>query len=146
MSLEEITSILKLADPFQTLSEEQLKLIGFVSDTKKLSKDEVLFVEGDVADGAYILVDGALTTKHDGAKSSGKTVDVRGTTFGELALIVDKPRPATVSAVGDATLIFVPRLHFKRLIENYPELAAKVASRIKLSMNRYVNALSGARV
>ncbi|MGJ8528628.1 cyclic nucleotide-binding domain-containing protein [Maritalea sp.] len=146
MSLEEITSILKLADPFQNLSDEQLKLIGFVSDIKNLSKDEVLFVEGDVADGAYILVEGALTSKHDGAKSTGQVIDIQGTTFGELALIVDKPRPATVSAVGEAKVIFVPRVHFKRLIENYPELAAKVATRIKLSMNRYVNALSGALV
>lgn len=146
MSLEKITAILKLADPFQTLSEEQLKLIGFVSDTRKLLADEILFSEGAIADGAYILVSGALISSHSGTKSTGPTLDQMGTTFGELALIVNKPRPATVTAIRDCELIFVPRTHFKRLIENYPDLATKVATRIKLSINRYVHALGAADV
>ncbi|MCZ4272269.1 cyclic nucleotide-binding domain-containing protein [Maritalea porphyrae] len=146
MSLEEITAILKLADPFQTLSDEQLKLIGFVSDTRKLAADEILFSEGAIADGAYILVSGALVSSHAGSKSSGPALDQKGMTFGELALIVNKPRPATVTATRDSELIFVPRTHFKRLIENYPDLAAKVAARIKLSINRYVHALGAADV
>ncbi|MFT6657561.1 cyclic nucleotide-binding domain-containing protein [Maritalea sp.] len=146
MTLDEITAILKLADPFQTLSDEQLKLIGFVSDTRKLADNEILFSEGAVADGAYILVKGAMQSSHEGAKSQGPVIKEQGTTFGELALIVDKPRPATVRAIGNTELVFVPRLHFKRLIENYPDLAAKVAARIKLSISRYVHAITAADV
>jgi len=146
MSLDEITAILKLADPFQTLSDEQLKLIGFVSDARKLGADEILFSEGAIADGAYVLVSGALQTSHEGANSAGPTLSEKGTTFGELALIVDKPQSATVRALQDSELVFVSRTHFKRLILNYPELAAKVAARIKLSISRYVHALGAADV
>lgn len=146
MSLNEITAILKLADPFQTLDDEQLKLIGFVSDARSLAANEVLFSEGAIADGAYILVSGALQSTHEGATTEGPILRDKGTTFGELALIVDKPRPATVTALSDSELVFVPRKHFKRLMENYPELAAKVAARIKMSISRYVHALGAADV
>jgi len=146
MSLDEITAILRLADPFQTLSDEQLKLISFVSDTRKLAADEILFSEGAIADGAYILVSGALQSSHDGANSVGPLIREQGTTFGELALIVNKPRPATVTALQNSELVFVPRSHFKRLIENYPDLATKVADRIKLSISKYVQAIGGAGV
>ena len=141
MSLDEIVEILALAAPFVTLDKEQLKLIGFVSEEMHLVADQVLIGEGDVAAGAYILVNGTLSAHHEGGHRS-ETMNAPGTAIGELALLVEQPRSATITATSDAHILFVPRQHFKRLLENYPELARKVTDQVKHSMQNYVSALS----
>ena len=141
MSLDEIAEILALAAPFVTLDKEQLKLIGFVSEELHLAADEILIGEGDLAAGAYILVEGELSASHAGAQHA-ETMSAPGTAIGELALLVDQPRPATITAMSEALILFVPRQHFKRLLENYPDLARKVTDQVKHSMQNYVSALS----
>jgi len=146
VALDQITSILKLAAPFSALSLEQLKLIAFVTDERVLEANDVLFHEGELADGAYILVSGALRASHHGAPMRDEEYTDAGATIGELALLVEKPRPSTVTVIDQTQLLFVPRQHFKRLIENYPDLAISVSDRIKKSMQSYVGALAKARV
>lgn len=145
MSLDEIVKTLSLAAPFVTLDKEQLKLIAFVSEEVALSPDQVLVGEGEVAKGAYVLIEGELQANHTGAQHH-ETISAPGTAIGELALLVEQPRPATISALSEAKLLFVPRQHFKRLLDNYPDLAQKVSDQIKHSMQNYVRALEKIRV
>ncbi|MNJ03038.1 Cyclic nucleotide-binding domain protein [compost metagenome] len=58
-----------------------------------------------------------------------------------MALILDKPRPVTITAVTDCELLFVPRSAFLKLIRQYPELAQKAAQRIERELTGYLGAL-----
>lgn len=141
MTLDQIVDVLALAAPFVTLDKEHLKLIGFVSEVKEYEADAVVVEEGDSAKGAFILVSGTLQAEHSGINRPAEKISAAGSAIGELALLVEQPRPATIRAVSKSTLLFVPRQHFKRLLENYPDLAQKVSDQIKHAMQKYVGAL-----
>lgn len=146
MTLDEIVDVLALAAPFVTLDKEHLKLIGFVSEVIEFDADQIVVSEGDSAKGAYILVSGTLQSEHAGLNKPSERISAPGTAIGELALLVEQPRPATIKAVSKSTMLFVPRQHFKRLLENYPDLAQKVSDQIKHAMQKYVSALGQVQI
>lgn len=91
-----------------------------------------LFSEGDPGDAAYLVVTGRLrvfrTTK-DGAE-----VDVgeigRAEMAGEMALLEDTPRGATVYAVRDSQLVRFSRRAFDALVDRYPAAGLLVAQTV----------------
>ncbi len=54
-----------------------------------------------------------------------------GAVLGAMALVVAKPRPVTVKAIDQVETLFVPRSAFMKLANQYPDLAARAASRIR---------------
>jgi CRP-like cAMP-binding protein len=68
-----------------------------------------------------VVVDGEAEVRRD-----GEVVAVRGagTFFGEMALLFDRPRNASVVARGPMTIDVIDRQDFRRLLEEYPDLYA----------------------
>jgi NTE family protein len=91
-----------------------------------------LFEAGDPSDALYILRSGSLgafrTTEQD---SLPRLIGVvaAGETVGELGVIVDQPRSATVRALRDSELLRLSREAFQRLVDQQPR-AMLEASRI----------------
>lgn len=75
---------------------------------------EIIFKEGDSGDGAYIIEEGRVEVSVSSTQHShiGK-----GELFGEIALIDQQPRTATVRAVENTVLIPIPRKLVKELLE-----------------------------
>lgn len=75
--------------------------------------DEKIFVEGGEGDRAYIIQDGLIEISHmkDGQPASLGTLG-KGAIFGEMALLDDRPRMATATAVDPTTLIVINREMF----------------------------------
>src|SRR5690606_16820082 len=109
-------------DIFAAFSDEQLRLLAFVAETVSLRPGDVLYSAGDAANGAYVLVSGALEASHpetEGGKFRIEPVAL----IGELGLMLTRPRAATIGAVRSTTALFVPREPFLKLLRNHPELA-----------------------
>jgi CRP-like cAMP-binding protein len=62
-----------------------------------------------------------------------------------MALILDKPRPVTFTAVTDCDMLFVPRAAFLKLIRQDPDLAQRAAERIQAGLGTYLGALQPLR-
>lgn len=75
----------------------------------------VLFEQGDEADAAYLVQDGIVEIVLDGEVIAEIE---RGTLFGEMALINDKPRAAGARTKTDATCIVVPKSVFNSILRN----------------------------
>ncbi|MCD6070413.1 MAG: hypothetical protein K0S42_929 [Microvirga sp.] len=82
----------------------------------------VLFQEGDPADALYMLVSGALGVSIQGNHGEQKRVAriFPPETIGEMALISNAPRSATVTALRDSVLLKLTRQAFERLVARYP--------------------------
>jgi CRP-like cAMP-binding protein len=118
------TEILQLqANPLFALFEaEALRLLVFSADTRQLRAEDVLFNEGDVADGGYFVIAGSL------ALETGDRVEIcgPGAVVGEAALFAETRRPATAVARGPCVVRRIPRHLMRRVLAAYPGAAQRL--------------------
>jgi NTE family protein len=88
---------------------------------------EVIFRQGDVGEGLFLVVSGRLRVLVAADGSERMLYDAgRGAIVGEMALLTDRPRAATVHAVRDSDLLLLRRSSFRALIERSPVLTTAV--------------------
>ena len=75
---------------------------------------DIIFKEGDPGDNAYLVEEGCVEVN---VSSTQQSQIGKGELFGEIALIDQKPRTATVRAIEDTVLIPIPRQLVKELLE-----------------------------
>ncbi|WP_309392270.1 cyclic nucleotide-binding domain-containing protein [Chelatococcus sambhunathii] len=119
------------------LGRDAQRLIAFSAERVRLAKGDVLFREGDRADSAYVVAAGAVTLSRKGAE---KRVG-RGALIGELALIDDVLRPATATAAEPTELLKIARGLFRRLFDEYPDLARSLHGRLAARVQANIDEL-----
>lgn len=112
---------------FQGLAPDEAVAVRKISQEVKVAKGEIVFNEGDTGNVAFLLMVGQVEVR----KWIGKTERTlatlgAGTTVGEMSLLNNAPRTATVVAVDAARLLKVSRAAFHELASAHPEIAAKV--------------------
>ncbi len=141
--MDDLTADLSGVSFFNICSREQLGLLGFSSERCYYEPGDVVYAAGDIADGAFVLVEGTVNItdidRPDGAGYSAQGPDL---ILGAMALLLERPRIRTVVAISQLDMIFVPRVAFGKLLKQYPDLAAATAERIKQEMGGYVTALN----
>lgn len=142
MRMDDAAAILARADFFSMCDDEQRRMLGFASDRRHVDADDIIYKAGDVPQGAYVLIEGTIKARNVGVEA-GKpyALSEPGSVVSAMALILDKPRPVTISAVTDCELLFVPRSAFLKLVRQYPELAQKAVQRIEGELSGYLTAL-----
>jgi predicted acylesterase/phospholipase RssA/CRP-like cAMP-binding protein len=100
----------------------------------RLAGGDVLFKEGDEADYLYLVVTGrlraSLTREGNSERAVGEAA--RGEVVGEIALLTDSPRSATVRAIRDTELLRLSRAGFDSLVEKHPRTMMPLLRRIVL--------------
>ena len=91
--------------------------------TRFYSKGDTIFKEGEQADEFFVVVRGKVEIRS--GNRSFETVDRNGI-FGEMALIDDNPRSATVVALTDVTVAPIQEQQFLFMVEHTPFFALKV--------------------
>ncbi len=110
----------------------------------RLRAGEVLFEEGDVADAAYFIVGGRVLATVRSESGDAPVAELgRGEVVGELGLLDDAPRSATVRAVRDTTLAVFPTAVFEELVTRSPGLMLHVARGILTRLRRTPRRLVG---
>lgn len=88
----------------------------------ELGPGEVLFKQGDPGNTLYVVADGEVAVFSEGAPRVQLSRLGEGDFFGEIALVTDQPRSATIEAVGEAELLAIDRDTVGDLIEQEPQL------------------------
>jgi CRP-like cAMP-binding protein len=147
MQLDDTAVILARADFFEICNEEQRRLIAFASERRVFAPGEVISQESVVPSGAHVLVSGTISSKPAG-EGGGKPYETstQGAMVSTMALLIAKPRPVTVTAVTEVETIFVPRYAFLKLVQQFPDLADRAATRIKRELGAYLGALDRVRL
>jgi NTE family protein len=107
---------------FSSLSEEMREEIARLASAVSLKRGEWLFHEGQDADGVYVLGLGQLEVLREGDEPQTLNTLTRGAVLGELALLSDSTRSASVRALRDSELLLITREHFQTLVRSEPEL------------------------
>jgi CRP-like cAMP-binding protein len=102
--------------------EEIIELIPYIM-TSTFSAGQTIFRQGDSADRLFFIVSGRVEVlREDGQRSSVVAELSEGDTFGEIALISDNPRTATVRAVTEVTAWTLLKVEFEHLLQSSPLL------------------------
>lgn len=145
MQLDDAATILSRADFFEVCNVEQRRLLAFASERRKFRPGETIYKSGDVPEGAHVLVSGTVATTQDGAEGNPFLVHEQGAVLGAMALVVARPRPVTVKAVDAVETLFVPRAAFLKLAQQYPDMAARAADRVRSELMGYLNSIERVR-
>lgn len=90
----------------------------------RLAADESLFVEGDPGDGCYRIEEGLLKVSVISSSGAERILAILGpgAVVGELSIIDELPRSASVTAIRDSLLSFVSRQQFAAVARAHPEI------------------------
>lgn len=90
----------------------------------QLAADKVLFLEGDPGDGCYRVEQGLLKVSFISSAGSERILAILGpgAVVGELAILDELPRSASVTAIRDSQLRFVSRQQFAQVAKSHPEI------------------------
>jgi CRP/FNR family transcriptional regulator, cyclic AMP receptor protein len=94
-------------------------------------KDTVLFREGDPGAEMYVIHTGAVQlTRGKGAKETVLAVLPAGEFFGEMAIVINRPRTATATVVEDARLLVLDATTFETMVRNNAEIALRIIKKL----------------
>jgi uncharacterized protein YhbP (UPF0306 family) len=102
---------------FRGLPESAMENVEAKLSTMKVDSGQIIVRQGAPADKFFIVVDGAVEVIHEDGEQSRSLATLRtGEFFGEIAILRDTPRTATVRALVPTTLLAMDRETFKSLV------------------------------
>ena len=106
-----------------------------------MGKGQALFREKSPAECAYVVTRGRfeLSTLARGGKAKVEGVAGPGVMLSELALVTMVERKFTAVALEDGDVIRITRALFHRLLEEYPDMAALVETRIRAAIGSLID-------
>lgn len=124
MALSEDIAVLQQLPLLGVLDPEALRLVAFAGESRQFAAGDRIFAEGDVADGGYVVMSGSveLSSGYPVARVSAGA----GSLIGELALFLDGRRPATATAVAPTSTLKITRQVFRRVLDEFPDSAARL--------------------
>lgn len=143
MSLTDDIALLSLVPLFADIDDDKLRLIAFGAERRRLNRGQQLFREGAPADCAFAIASGSFSLTRGLVDGSVEVVDTvgRGTLLSELAMISFVERKFTATAEEDSEVIRINRPLFRRMLEEYPEVAVVVEGRIKANLQAMISAM-----
>ena len=108
---------------FSQCSRRELTQIAGIADEIDLRKDKILIREGERGREFFVLLEGSAEVTKDGRKIN--TLGP-GDFFGEIALVSNSPRTATVTATSPIHTLIITDRAFRRLLDDVPEIQRKV--------------------
>jgi len=147
VSLNEEVELLRNIPLFAKLEPSKLKLLAFTAERITYEADQVLFRQGDVGDAAYIIVDGSAKVLVDTDRGEIEVATLARNDFvGEIAILCDVPRTATVQATAQTVTLRINKDLFFRLVAEFPEMSVEImrelASRLERTTQQLREALA----
>ncbi len=127
MSIEQEVEILRKIPMFAKIEPPKLKLMAFASERIQFSPGQPLFSQGDAGDSAYIVVEGeadVLIATPAGPLSVATLA--RNDIIGEIAILCDVPRTATVQAKTDLVTLRITKELFFRMVIDFPDMGIEI--------------------
>ncbi len=127
MSIKEEVEVLRNIPLFAKLEPAKLKLLAFTSERLSYEAGQPLFQQGDPGDAAYIVMDGAADVMINTPKGPVKVATLgRNAIIGEIAILCDVPRTATVLANQPTVTLKINKDTFFRLVNEFPQIAVEI--------------------
>jgi HlyB family type I secretion system ABC transporter len=127
----QLTSFFRLHTPFAKLPNEALQLLLTEVETVNYSANQTIIKQGDAPGPVFIVVEGRLHIFHEERGQKRDLAFLRqGDFFGEVSLLKNIPRTATVEAVSECRLLKINEATFGKLYANHPEFKRIIEERV----------------
>jgi predicted acylesterase/phospholipase RssA/CRP-like cAMP-binding protein len=128
MAVTELSAFLADIPMFGALDEPTRQEVAGQLDPVHVAAGEVICKQGDLGDCLFLVVSGRLRVSVAAPDGADRVIyDLgRGAIVGEMALLTDRPRAATVRAVRDSDLLALRVSSFRSLIERRPALMSGI--------------------
>jgi len=122
------TAVLRAVPLFTSFTDEQLRTIGTMVKRRSATRNTTIMAAGDPTDSLYIVLSGRLKVMMSDADGREVILTIigPGEFFGEMGLIDDSPRSASVVAIEPCELLSITKRDFKQSMEQNFELAMTV--------------------
>lgn len=126
-------SLLKTVSLFSGMGERELKHVAQLLDEVDVPAGKVLMRQGDNGNDMFVIAKGRVKVERN-----GKLIAERGpgAAMGEIALLSEGPRTATVTTLEPATLLYAAHREFHALMDAHPSVRLCIldglAARIRL--------------
>jgi voltage-gated potassium channel len=117
---------------FRSLDAARIAAVAGVLRARRAERGERLIRKGDQADSMYFIVSGDVEVDQESAAPMGRLG--AGDFFGEIALIADRVRTATITALSPCKLLVLHKDDFESFMQSHPDLrdAVREAARRRL--------------
>ncbi len=125
---------------FSGLSETELDFLAQHTVPRRFSAGETVFAEGEPCAGLYVVESGhvRIFKSSAGGREQVLSVDGPGSSIAELPVFDGGNYPASVTAMDNATLLFVSKQDFQALCLTHPQVALKVLRVVGSRLRRLV--------
>jgi CRP-like cAMP-binding protein len=150
VSLVQEYELLRRVPFFAEIEPAKLKLLAFMSERVGFDPGKALFHQGDQADAAYLIIEGEAEVIVD-TPDGPLTLATLGSNeiVGEMAILCDVPRTATIRAKGRLVCLRISKDPFMRMVREFPNMAVSImqelAHRLESTNNQLRTALSEVR-
>ncbi|WP_299616779.1 cyclic nucleotide-binding domain-containing protein [Pelagibius sp.] len=146
MSIDQEVDILRRIPIFSQIEPAKLKLMAFASERLTYKSGQTLFNQGEMGDAAYIVLEGTADIVIDSADGPLRVAQLsENEIIGEIAILCDIPRTATVVAANELTTLKITKDLFFRMIMDFPEMGVEVMRVLAHRLEQTTNQLRVAR-
>jgi len=137
LDLAEETDLLRKIPMFAKMETSKLKLLAFASEMVSFQDNDIVFNSGDTADYAYVIMEGAVDVITETDKGPIVTVTLKqNQLIGELGLLNNTPRIATLVANGNLLAMKITAEMFFRILRENTEVALDVIRMLSDKLTR----------
>jgi CRP-like cAMP-binding protein len=146
MSLDEEVDVLRRIPLFGNIEPAKLKLLAFTSERLTYDKGQTLFRQGDMGDAAYIILEGEADVVVSMPPGEPRKVAGLGRhdIIGEIAVLCDVPRTATVVAGSRLVTLKISKENFIRMITEFPQMAVEILRELARRLEKTTQQLHAA--
>jgi len=146
MSLKEEFELLRRVPLFADIEPAKLKLLVFMSERVGYDPGKIMMRQGDPGDAAYLIIDGQAEVIVE-TPAGPVTVDMLGANeiVGEIAILCNVPRAATVRAKNRLIALRIPKDTFIRMVREFPTMAVAIMQELAQRLQNTNNQLRAAQ-
>lgn len=145
MSILTEVELLRRIPLFASIDTSRLKLLAFTSERLAFDAGAVLFREGDRGDSAFLILKGSVDVAV--SSPSGPVVVAtleQNTIVGEMALLCEMPRTATVTAKEPLDTLRIKKDLFFQLLRDLPQMTLEIMRELAVRLHNANKEVSAA--
>jgi CRP-like cAMP-binding protein len=144
--LKDEVQTLRQVPLFAGVAPAKLKLLAFASDRVSYRPGEILFHQGDPGDAAYVILEGRADILAEAGGGQIKIAELADNAIvGEIAILCDVSRTATVKASGPLEALRIRKDVFLNLLADYPDMMFEILRSLAQRLTRTTSELTEAR-
>ena len=145
-NLKEDLEVLRRVPIFESVDAASLRLLAFTSQRMLFEPGQVLMHQGAESDQGYVIISGSADVLVEAGGLPVKIAEVgRHDFIGDIAMLCNRPRAATVVATSPVDVLVIERAQFLELAEHAPRMAIEIMRVLADRLGRAIQELARAR-